>query len=102
MEMNWFRSLPTPAKLIAGGIALLLLLGLVYAIATQVRGIASDERDENNQIFNQGTTSERADNQGKVLNDVQDARDAVDNPTPADEQRVCDRFDRNCSPTGNQ
>lgn len=76
-----------------------VLLTLVVLIVGGVRACKQIDADQDNQLVNAGVTQERAASQGKVLNDVQAARNAVDNPTPAAEQRVCEKYDRNCTPS---
>lgn len=94
MTFAWFKALPIAGKLAAGAVALALLLAIVLS----VRGCANDERAEDKEFVNMGATKERAQIQGKVLDNVGKANDARGRPTPADEQRVCEKYDRNCPP----
>jgi hypothetical protein len=97
MEMiTWFKGLPLLSKFAAGGV----LLVLVLLIVLNVRGCAKDERAENNEFVNVGVTKERAQTQGKVIDNVGKANDARDRPTPAAERGVCEKYDRNCAPNG--
>lgn len=96
--ITWFKGLPLVAKLIGGAVA----LALGFFLITQVVGCVKDSEDEENANYvEQGVTQERSHAQGEVLNSVQNANDARDRPDPALEQRVCDRYDRNC-PKDNQ
>jgi hypothetical protein len=74
----------------------LIALALVASIVFGVRGCAQDEREENNQLVNQGVVIEREAEQREVLNNVKEARDAVDNPTGNDLNVVCEKYNRNC------
>jgi hypothetical protein len=73
-----------------------LALALVAAIVFGVRGCKEDEREENNQLINTGELIERGEANRKVIDDVQEARNAVDNPTSDDLNVVCEKYDRNC------
>ena len=81
------------------GLALFGVLALVAVIVMGVRGCKQIEADQDNQLVNAGVTQERSANQGKVISDVQNAQDATRAPTPAERQRVCDKYDRNCAPS---
>jgi hypothetical protein len=97
MEMiTWFKALPTGGKVLTGGIALVLILAAIYGIVASIRGAANDERAENNQFINQGVTQEREAAKTEVLNHVEEATDARNNPTDADRRVVCEKYDRNC------
>ena len=73
-----------------------LVLALVAAIVFGVRGCQEDERQENNQLINTGEIIEREAGQREVINHVEEARDAVTNPTVNDLNVVCEKYDRNC------
>lgn len=73
-----------------------LVLALIAAIVFGVRGCAQDEREENNQILNTGELIERGKSNSEVINNVEKARDAVDNPTGSELNVVCEKYDRNC------
>jgi hypothetical protein len=75
------------------GIAVLLLIAL---IVFGVRGCQNDERAENNALVNTGQIIEREAGQSEVINHVENARDATDNPTGAELNVVCEKYDRNC------
>lgn len=74
----------------------LATLALVAAIVFGVRGCAQDERAENNQLIEVGQTIERDKGNQEVINNVKEARDAVDNPTSNELNVVCEKYDRNC------
>lgn len=78
------------------GIAALLLIALIVG---GIKGCKQIGADQDNQLINAGVATERAQTQGKVLNNVEAARNAVNAPTPADQQRVCEKYDRNCTPS---
>jgi uncharacterized protein YpmS len=73
-----------------------LALALVAAIVIGFRGIQNDEREENNQLIEQGIVVEREAGQREVIKDVEEARDAVSNPTVNELNVVCEKYDRNC------
>jgi hypothetical protein len=73
-------------------------LALIAAIVVGVRGCKQDERNETNQSISIGKSLEREAGQAEVINHVQEARNAVDNPTAADLNSVCEKYDRNCTP----
>jgi hypothetical protein len=73
-----------------------IVLALVAAIVFGVRGCQQDERAENNQMINTGVTQEREAGHKEVINHVEQAKDAVTNPTANDLNSVCSRYDRNC------
>lgn len=77
----------------------LAALALVAVIVGGVKGCKQIDADQDNQLVNAGVTQERSATQGKVLSDVQNAQDAVSNPTANDVQRVCEKYDRNCAPS---
>jgi hypothetical protein len=78
----------------------LAALALIAAIVVGVRGCKKDQFAQENQSINLGAQSERAATQGEVLNHVQEARNAVDAPTPAERNSVCSKYDRNCPTSG--
>lgn len=75
-----------------GIVALILVAVIVFG----VRGCIQDERVEDNQLVNTGEIIEREAHQREVIKDVEEARDAVDNPTGNDLNVVCKKYDRNC------
>lgn len=88
------RTIPNPWKYVVTGI---LILALIAATVFGVRGCSKDEREENNQLIEVGKTIEREAGQTKVIKDVEEAINAVDNPTSAELNVVCEKYDRNCS-----
>ena len=77
---------------VPGFIALALLAAIVFGL----RGCANDERAENNQFVNSGVVMEREAGQREVINHVEEARDAVANPTVNELNVVCEKYNRNC------
>lgn len=86
-------TIPNIWKYVGMGLA---TLALIAAIVFGVRGCAQDERAENNQLIEIGQTVEREAGQTKVIKDVEEARDAVANPTVNELNVVCEKYDRNC------
>lgn len=82
------------------GIAL-AAFALIAVIVLGVRGCKQDQFAQENQSINLGAQSERAATQGEALNHVQEARNAVDHPSDDERNRVCSKYDRNCSTTSN-
>lgn len=78
---------------VAAGLA---ALALVAAITVGVRGCKQTESDADNVLIDLGVTKERAAEQGKVIEDVKQAQDAVANPTSDERNVVCEKYDRNC------
>lgn len=78
----------------------LLALGLIAAIVGGAKSCKQTDADQDNQLVNAGVSQERAQSQGKALDNVKKADDAVRAPTADDEQRVCEKYDRNCSRKG--
>jgi len=74
----------------------LAALALVAAITVGVRGCKQIEQDADNILIESGVTKERSESQGKVIEDVKQAQDAVNNPTSDELNVVCDKYDRNC------
>lgn len=74
----------------------LLALALVAAIVLGVKQCRQIGADQDNQLVNAGTYKERSETQSEVLNRVENAQDARDNPSANDLQRLCDKYDRNC------
>lgn len=88
-----FPIIPSPWKYIGTAI---IVLALIATIVLGVRGCAQDERDENNELMNYGIVVEREAGQAEVINDVEQAQDAVRAPTSDELNVVCDKYDRNC------
>lgn len=80
-------------------IAGLAALALFALIVGGVKACKQIDADSDNQLVNAGVDKERAQTQGKVLDHVQKADDAVNNPDATLEQRVCEKYDRNCAPS---
>jgi hypothetical protein len=85
--------IPNPYKYLLAG---LLALGLITAIVFGVKGCKEDQMDANNQLVNSGQVIEREHSQGETINAVQNANDAVRNPTSNELNSVCSHYDRNC------
>lgn len=91
--MNWLRSLPTPGKIIAGGIGLVIILALIYAVTSCVQ---ETEDKDNANLVNQGELIERGAATTEVINSVEKANTARDDRSPVTERVVCEKYDRNC------
>lgn len=74
----------------------ILVLVLIAAIVFGVRSCQQDEREEDKQLINTGEIIEREAGQREVINHVEEARDAVDNPTSDELNVMCEKYDRNC------
>lgn len=74
----------------------LVALALVAAIVAGVRSCKQIEQENDKALVNSGEVRERSRGQAEVINHVEQAKDARDNPTNADLERVCDKWDRNC------
>lgn len=78
--------------LIGGGLLLLLVIAMVLG----VRSCDRREVSQNSNLVNQGVTAERDASKAEVINDVADAKAAVEQPSNADLQRLCHKYDRAC------
>jgi hypothetical protein len=80
----------------------LVALALVAAIVLGVKGCKQIDANSNNQLVNAGSSEQKAADQGEVLNHVSQAQNAVANPSDAERNVVCSRWDRNCAPGNSQ
>jgi hypothetical protein len=76
----------------AGIIGLVLIAGIIALIGSCER----QEDNDNANLVNQGAVIERDAAKTEVIESVQNAKDAVDNPTSNDLNIVCSKYDRNC------
>lgn len=74
----------------------LVALALIAAIVGGVRSCKKIDQQQENALVESGVTKERSQAQSEVINHVEDARDAVDNPTVNELNVVCEKYDRNC------
>lgn len=74
----------------------LLALALIAAIVVGIKGCKEIDQEQDNQLVNSGEVLERSKGQAEVINHVQEARNAVDNPTSNELNVVCEKYDRNC------
>lgn len=75
----------------------LLIFVFAAVIAVSLKSCKQIDADQDNQLVNAGISQERAGTQGEVLNHVEKARDAIDNPSDAERNIVCSKYDRNCT-----
>lgn len=78
-----------------------LFLGVIAVVIIAVfmlsiRSCEKQEDHDNANLVNQGAIVERDASKSEVINHVEQAKDAVDNPTSDDLNRVCTKYDRNC------
>lgn len=78
---------------VAAGLA---ALALIAAVVVGVKKCKQIDADQDNQLVNAGVDKERSQTQGRTLENVKNAQEAVAAPTDAERQRVCDKYDRNC------
>lgn len=78
---------------VAAGIA---VLALVAAIVLGVNSCKKIDQQNDNTLVNSGAIKEREASQGETINAVQNANDAVANPTSNELNIVCSKYDRNC------
>lgn len=74
----------------------LFALLLVAAIVMGVKSCKEIDQENDNMLVNSGEVLERNKGNERVINDVQEARDAVERPTDAERNVVCSKYDRNC------
>jgi len=90
--MRWIRSNP----LYAGAAALVLMVVLLAIVAGAFRYFQNRAEKHDEQLIDLGASEERGAANEKVLNDVQEAHDAVIDPSSNDLNVVCSKYDRNC------
>lgn len=86
--LTWLKANPLYA-----GILLIVLLAI---IAGGYKLIESRMEAHDEVLVNSGVQIERGRANEEVINSVQNANNARDNPSPELDNRVCDEFDRNC------
>ena len=86
--LTWLKANPLLA-----GIALAIALAIVFGTFKLIES-RLDKHDET--LTNQGVLIERGAANEEVINSVQKANDARYRPDAAAEQRVCEKYDRNC------
>lgn len=85
---SWIKANP----IVAGAIVLVA----VALIAAFFGYLTSENKRHENQLINQGATVERSNQQSETINAVQDAKNAVEQPSSEQLNRVCGKYDRNC------
>lgn len=86
--LTWLKANPLYA-----GIILAVLLAIIFGTFKLIES-RMDKADE--VLVNSGVLIERGAANEEVINSVQNANDARDNPSPELDNRVCEEFDRNC------
>lgn len=74
----------------------LLALALVSSIVLGVNSCKKIDQAQDNALVESGVIKERDRGNQEVINNVKEARDAVDNPTDNELNVVCGKYDRNC------
>lgn len=74
----------------------LIALAFIAAIVLGVKQCKQIDSNSDNVLVNAGATEERSRGQSEVINHVQNAQDAVRNPSPEQLNIVCEKYDRNC------
>lgn len=87
---TWVRANPIGAAL--GTIV--VVLGIYIVVSAYFGHKDRKEQRIENVLVESGETRERLKANEEVLNNVEDANDAVRNPAPADVERMRERFDR--------
>jgi Cu/Ag efflux pump CusA len=82
-----------PWNYIAGGIAVLALVAAIIFGTVQCKKI---DQSNHKEIVQTGVVKERETNHQEVINHVEQAHEAVTNPTPVERGVVCSKYDRNC------
>jgi Cu/Ag efflux pump CusA len=90
---NPIDSLTFPWNYIAAGVAILALVAAIVFGTVQCKRI---NQENTKTIVQTGVVAEREQNHQEVINHVQEAHEAVVNPTPAERSGVCSKYDRNC------
>jgi hypothetical protein len=74
----------------------LAALAFIAVIVGGVKACKQIDQENDNTLVNAGITQERSQGQAEVINHVQEAHNAVNNPTSNDLNVVCSKYDRNC------
>lgn len=90
--MSFFSNM-NPTKWLIVGAGVVLALWLLFTV---IRGLANDERAENNQLVNTGAAIERGRQNEETVNAVTEGLDARHNASDAERRVVCEKYDRNC------
>lgn len=82
-----------PWNYIAGAVAILALVGAIVFGVVQSKKI---NQENTKAVVHTGVIQEREQTHQEVITHVQEAHEAVTNPTPAERSGVCEKYDRNC------
>jgi hypothetical protein len=91
--MKLLNSFAFPWNYIAGGIAVLALVAAIVFGTVQCKKI---DQTNHKTLVQTGVTQEREQNHQEVIKNVEQAHEAVTNPTPVERSVVCSKYDRNC------
>lgn len=86
-------SIAFPYNYIIGVVVVLALVAAIVFGTVQCKKI---DQDNTKSVQTTGVVLEREQNHQEVINHVQEAHEAVANPTPAERNIVCSKYDRNC------
>jgi Cu/Ag efflux pump CusA len=82
-----------PWNYIAGAVAILALVSAIVFGTVQCKKI---DRSNHQEVVQTGVVKEREQTHQEVIKHVEEAHEAVTNPTPAERSIVCSKYDRNC------
>lgn len=91
--MKLLNSLVFPWNYIAGAAALLSLVAAIVFGTVECKKI---DRSNHQEVVQTGVIQERETNHQEVINHVQEAHEAVTNPTVAERSSLCSKYDRSC------
>lgn len=83
-----------PWSYIAGAVAVLALVAAIVFGTVQCKKI---DQSNTKAVQTTGVVLEREQNHEEVINHVQEAHEAVANPTPVERSVLCSKYDRNCT-----
>jgi hypothetical protein len=90
MKLN---SIAFPWNYISAGVGVLALVAAIVFGTVECKKI---DRGNHETTVQTGVTKEREDNHQEVIKHVEQAHEAVTNPTPAERGSLCSTYDRNC------
>lgn len=86
--LKWITGNP----ILSGVIAAVLIAAVIAFFAFR----SAENKRHEDQLINQGVTTERVQSQSEVINHVKEANAARDTPTSNELNIVCGKYDRNC------
>jgi Cu/Ag efflux pump CusA len=86
-------SLTSPWSYVASAAGILLLIAAIIFGTVQCKKIDTSNHEK---VVQTGVTKEKEQNHQEVIKHVEEAHEAVTNPAPAELDKLCSTYDRNC------